>query len=88
VCKPKQKRNLYDPEKDAVTGAIAKAEPITEGDDLTHAKSQKAAMDKAKGGAGGTLVVSVVLDLKGNRPVASIVLLKGGQLSTVSEPLG
>ena len=83
---------------DHVTGAIAKVEPITEGEDLTHAKSQKAAMDKAKvkladaaakakGRAGEVVVVSAVPELNGGRPVASIVLLKGERLSTVSEPL-
>jgi len=83
---------------DHMAGAIAKVEPITEGDDLTHAKSQKAAMDKAKvkladaaakakGQAGEVIVVSATPQLKGGRPVASIVLLKGERLSTVSEPL-
>jgi len=33
---------------DHVTGNIAKVEPITEGEDLTHAKAQKAAMDRTK----------------------------------------
>src|SRR5215470_1977439 len=33
---------------DHMTGAVAKVEPITEGEDLTNAKSQKAAMDRAK----------------------------------------
>src|SRR5258705_3074156 len=33
---------------DHMTGSVAKVEPITEGEDLTHAKAQKAAMDRAK----------------------------------------
>src|SRR5262249_58099354 len=33
---------------DHKTGKIAKSEPITQGDDLTHAKDQSAAMAKAK----------------------------------------
>jgi hypothetical protein len=33
---------------DHMTGNIVKVEPIIEGEDLTHAKSQKAAMDRAK----------------------------------------
>src|SRR5215472_12310411 len=33
---------------DHMTGAVAKVEPIIEGEDLTNAKSQKAAMDRAK----------------------------------------
>jgi hypothetical protein len=85
---------------DHVTGDIAKVEPITEGEDLTHAKSQKAAMDKAKvkladaaekakGQASGALVVSAVPELKGGRPEASIVLLTeiGKRFSTVTERL-
>jgi len=31
-----------------VAGNIAKVAPITEGEDITHAKSRKAAMDRAK----------------------------------------
>ena len=83
---------------DHMTGAIAKVEPITEGEDLTHAKSQKAAMDKAKvkladaatkakGQVGDVLVVSAVPGLKGDRPTAEVVLLTGKRFSTVSEPL-
>ena len=33
---------------DHVTGTVAKVEPIDEGEDLAHAKAQKAAMDRAK----------------------------------------
>lgn len=77
-------------------------EPIGEGEDLSHAKSQKAAMDRAKvkltdaavksmgqakGQAADVLVVSAVPELKGERPEATIVLLAGKQFSTVSEHL-
>lgn len=87
---------------DHMTGSIAKVEPITEGEDLTHAKSQKAAMDRAKvklsdaatkakgqakGEAADVLVVSAVPELKNNRPEAAVVLLQGKRFSTVSEPL-
>jgi hypothetical protein len=83
---------------DHMTGTIAKVEPITEGDDLTHSKAQKAAMEKAKvkladaaakakGQAADVLVVSAVPELKGNRPVAAVVLLTGKRFSTVSQPL-
>ena len=83
---------------DHMTGTIAKVEPITEGEDLTHAKSQKAAMDrakvklgdaaeKAKGNVGEALVVSAVPELKGDSPVAAVVLLAGKRFSTVSQPL-
>ena len=83
---------------DHMTGNIAKVEPITEGEDLTHAKAQKAAMDrakvrlaeaaeKAKGHVGEALVVSAVPELQANNPVAAVVLLAGKRFSTVSEPL-
>jgi hypothetical protein len=87
---------------DHVTGKIAKVEPIGEGEDLSHARSQKAAMDRAKvkladaavksmgqakGPAGNVLVVSVVPELKDDRPEAAIVLLAGKQFSTASERL-
>ena len=85
---------------DHVTGKIAKVEPITEGEDLTHARSQKAAMDKAKiklayaaakakGQVTDVLTVSAVPELKDDRPVAEVVLLTGAgkRFSTVSERL-
>ncbi len=83
---------------DDMTGNVAKVEPITEGEDLTHAKAQKAAMDrakvkladaaeKAKAQVGDALVVSAVPELKDDRPVASVVLLAGKRFSTVSAPL-
>ena len=83
---------------DHMTGSIAKVEPITEGEDLTHAKAQKAAMErakikladaaeKAKGKVGEALVVSAVPELKGDSPLAAVVLLAGKRFSTVSQPL-
>jgi hypothetical protein len=83
---------------DHMTGSVAKVEPITEGEDLTHAKAQKAAMerakvkladaaDKAKGQVGEALVVSAIPELKDDRPVATVVLLAGKRFSTVSQPL-
>ena len=83
---------------DHMTGSVAKVELITEGEDLTHAKAQKAAMDrakvkladaaeKAKGKVGEALVVSAVPELKDDRPEASVVLLAGKRFSTVSQPL-
>ena len=87
---------------DHMTGAIAKVEPITEGEDLAHAKSQKSAMDRAKvkladaatkakgqakGEAGEVLVVSAVPELKDDRPEAAIVLLQGKKFSTASDRL-
>jgi hypothetical protein len=87
---------------DHTTGAIAKVEAITEGEDLDHAKSQKAAMDRAKikladavtkakgqakGEAADVLAVSALPELKDNRPEAVIVLLQGKKFSTASERL-
>ena len=80
------------------TGKISKVEPITQGEDLDHAKSQTAAMTKAKTAlktavdkavkqAPGSRAVSVTPDLKDGHPAASIQLLKGGQLQTVMEQL-
>jgi hypothetical protein len=87
---------------DHMTGNVAKVEPITEGEDLTHAKAQKAAMDRAKvkladaatkakgqakGESGDVFVVSAVPELKDDRPEAAIVLLQGKKFSTASERL-
>jgi hypothetical protein len=80
---------------DHATGSIAKTEPITEGEDLAHAKAQSAAMAKAKSdlksavdkAAGGSSAVAVTAEMKGGKPVASIVLSKGGKLETVTQPL-
>ena len=80
---------------DHVTGTVAKTEPITEGEDLTHAKSQSAAMAKAKTdlkaaadkAAGGGSVVAVTPDMKAGHPVAAVVVAKGGKLQTVNAPL-
>jgi hypothetical protein len=87
---------------DHETGKISKVEPISEGEDLSHAKSQKAAMDRAKvkladaavksmgqakGPVGDVRVVSVMPELKDNHPEAAIVLLAGKQFSTASERL-
>ena len=93
---------FYEVIVDHMTGTIAKVEPITEGEDLTHAKSQKAAMDRAgvkladaatkakgqaKGEAADVLVVSAVPELKDDHPVVAVVLLERKKFSTASEPL-
>jgi hypothetical protein len=87
---------------DHMTGKIAKVESIDEGEDLSQAKSQKAAMDRAKvkladaavksmgqakGSTGDVRVVSVVSQLQNDRPEAKIMLLAGKQFSTASEHL-
>ena len=83
---------------DHKTGKVAKAEPITQGDDLTHAKAQSEAMARAtrpldaaaseavKENA-GYRVVSVMPALKDGHPVADVILVKGTDWKTVSEKL-
>ena len=79
-------------------GSVAKSEPITDADDLTHAKSQSAAMakaktqlkdavDKALSKAAGARAVSATAEMKSGRSVASIELLRGGQIQSVTEEL-
>src|SRR6266536_5314143 len=73
---------------DHKTGKVAKAEPITGGDDLTAAKAQSAAMAKAKlslraatenavKANKGFVAVSVTPSLKDGHPVAEVTLAKG-----------
>ncbi len=81
-------------------GTVAKVEPITEGDDLTAAKAQSAAMASAKNSLemavnqavkanSGFAAVSVTPSLKDGHPVAEVILTndEGEELKTVSEPL-
>ena len=80
---------------DHVSGSVAKTEPITEGDDLAEAKTQSAAMAKAKTdlksattrAAVGSRAVAVTPDLKDGHPVASVSFAKGGKLQTATQPL-
>jgi hypothetical protein len=83
---------------DHATGKVAKSELISEKEDLAEAKSQsaamakakvtlKAAVDKAEQGLAGSRAVSVTSERKGGHPVAVVSLLKGGKSSSVSEPL-
>ena len=83
---------------DHKTGKIAKAEPITKGDDLSHAKEQSEAMAKAKRSLRaaaseavkenkGYRVVSVMPAMKDGHPVADVTLVKGSEWKTVSEKL-
>jgi len=80
------------------TGNVAKAEPITGGDDLTAAKAQNEAMSKAKTplqtavskavkANKGYKAVSVVPSLKDGHPTADVTLLKGSESKTVPEQL-
>jgi uncharacterized membrane protein YkoI len=83
---------------DHKTGKVAKAEPITSGDDLTAAKAQREAMTKAKRSLDaaaseavkenkGYRVVSVMPGLKDGHPVADVTLVKGTEWKTVPEKL-
>jgi uncharacterized membrane protein YkoI len=83
---------------DHKTGKVAKAEPITQGDDLAHATAQREAMAKAKRSLEaaaseavkenkGYRVVSVMPTLKDSHPVADVTLVKGADWKTVSEKL-
>ena len=80
---------------DHVSGSVAKTEPITEGDDLAEAKTQSAAMAKAKTdlksatnmAAIGSRAVAVTPELKDGHPVASVSFAKGDKLQTATQPL-
>ena len=83
---------------DHKTGKVAKTEPITQGEDLTHAKAQAEAMAKAKRSLDaaaseavkenkGYRVVSVMPALKEGHPVADVTLVKGTEWKTVAEKL-
>src|SRR5215831_4810066 len=83
---------------DHKTGKVAKAEPITAGEDYTAAKSQSEAMAKAKRSLEaaaseavkenkGFSAVSVMPALKDGHPVADVTLVKGSEWKTVSEKL-
>ena len=83
---------------DHKTGKVAKAEPITSGDDLTAATAQSEAMAKAKRSLDaaaseavkenkGYRVVSIMPALKDGHPAADVTLVKGNEWKTVSEKL-
>jgi hypothetical protein len=83
---------------DHKTGKVAKAEPITQGDDLEHAKAQSEAMAKAKRSLDaaateavkehkGYRAVSIMPALKDGHPVADVMLVKGTEWKTVAEKL-
>jgi hypothetical protein len=83
---------------DHKTGKVAKAEPITGGEDLTAARAQSEAVAKAKRSLDaaaseavkenkGFRVVSVMPALKDGHPVADVTLVKGSEWKTVSEKL-
>lgn len=83
---------------DHQTGKIARADPITGGDDLAAAIIQAEAMTKARTSLQGALAkaaavnqayrpVSVTSALKDGRPIALIALMKGEDAKTISERL-
>ena len=80
------------------SGAVAKDEWITDGDDLKAAQAQAAAMAKAKvtldvatanavKGNAGYRAVSVTPELEAGRPVAVLVLMKGEDVKKTTEKL-
>jgi len=83
---------------DHKTGAIKKAEKITDADDLKNAKEQSQAManvklsleeavaDATKANS-GYRAVSVVPTLDAGKPVANITLMKGADVKKVTEKL-
>ena len=83
---------------DPATGAIAKAEKITDADDLKEATQQKAAMAKAKvplltaaetavSANAGSRAVSIVPELKNGQAMAEVTLLQGTTFKKVMEKL-
>lgn len=79
---------------DHTTGAVAKAEPITGGDDLTAAKQQneglfrstrelREAVKEARHDNPGYLAVSVWPEMKDGHSMANVMLFKGGDWRTV-----
>jgi hypothetical protein len=81
---------------DPATGAIAKAEKISDADDLKEATEQKAAMAKAKvplltatetavNTNSGSRAVSIVPELKNGQATAEVTLLQGTALKKVTE---
>jgi hypothetical protein len=83
---------------DPNTGAIAKAEKITDADDLKEATEQKAAMAKAKvplltatetavNANAASRAVSIVPELKNGQATAEVTLLQGTTFKKVTEKL-
>jgi len=83
---------------DHQSGKITKTEPITEGEDLSAAKAQGAAIGKAKStlveavrkataDSGGYAAVSAVAKAAEGHPVAEVMLVKGQDWKTVTVKL-
>jgi 2,3-bisphosphoglycerate-independent phosphoglycerate mutase len=83
---------------DHKTGAIKKAEKITDADDLKNAKEQSQVMAEAKMSLdkaveiamkanSGYRAVSAIPRLDAGKPVADITLMKGEEVKKVAEKL-
>ncbi|OLD39896.1 MAG: hypothetical protein AUI57_01505 [Candidatus Rokubacteria bacterium 13_1_40CM_2_68_8] len=83
---------------DYSAGIVVRAEPITDGGDLTAAQAQKAAMDRARRSLAevtaaavkantGYRAVSATPGLDNGRPVAEVTLVRGDDWKVVIEPL-
>jgi hypothetical protein len=83
---------------DPRTGTVAKAEKITDADDLKEAAAQKAAMaqakvplltaaEKAVNENAGSRAVSIVPELKNGQATAEVTLLAGNSFKKVTEKL-
>jgi hypothetical protein len=83
---------------DPASGAVKSAEKITDPDDLANAKAQKAAMEKATASLlaaaqkaakenTGAQLISIMPELQAGQPVATVVMLRGNDFSTISERL-
>jgi hypothetical protein len=83
---------------DFAGGKVTKTEPITEGEDLTAAKAQsaamtkaktslKAAVDKALGQSTGARAIEVAPELKDGHAVANVTLLKEKEFKTIPQSL-
>jgi hypothetical protein len=83
---------------DHTSGAVAKTEPITGGDDLTEAKKQndglfratrelREAVREAKRDNPGYIAVSVWPEMKDGHSMANVLLVKGNDWKTVAVDL-
>jgi hypothetical protein len=91
-------RDFMEIVADPNTGAIAKAEKITDAGDLKEAAEQKAAMATAKvplltatetavNANAGSRAVSIVPEMKNGQATAEVTLLQGTAFKKVSEKL-
>src|SRR5438105_14480583 len=89
---------FFEVSVDPNSSRVGKTEEITQGEDLTEAQGQSAAMAKAKVSLraavqnalranAGFRAISVTPSLKNGRAAADVTLAKGEELKTVSVPL-